>query len=113
MDCLFCKIVDKTIPAEIIFEDEQLLIFRDIQPQAPEHLLVIPKKHIATINDLTTEDQGLIGHMILSAKKIAAELGFAESGYRLNFNCNEQGGQTVYHIHLHILGGRAMSWPPG
>lgn len=113
MDCLFCKIVDKTIPAEIVFEDEQLLIFRDIQPQAPEHLLVIPKKHIATINDLTVEDEALIGHMVLSAKKIATELGFSESGYRLNFNCNEQGGQTVYHIHLHMLGGRAMSWPPG
>lgn len=107
-DCLFCKIVAGDIPAEKVFEDDRVLAFNDINPQAPTHILVIPKQHIATVNDLAAEDADLIGHLVLTAQKIAAEQGLAENGYRLVFNCNEQGGQTVYHIHLHILGGRQL-----
>lgn len=113
MNCLFCSIVEKTIPADIVYEDEQVLAFRDIAPQAPTHILVIPKKHITTINDATADDTALIGHMMITAKTIAAQENIAEDGFRLAMNCNEDGGQTVYHIHLHMLGGRAMSWPPG
>lgn len=113
MNCLFCSIVEKTIPADIVYEDEQVIAFRDIAPQAPTHILVIPKKHIATINEASAEDSLLIGHMLITAKTIAAQQGIAEDGFRLVMNCNEHGGQTVYHIHLHMLGGRAMSWPPG
>lgn len=107
-DCLFCKIVAGDIPADKVYEDEQVLAFKDISPQAPTHILVIPKQHIATVNDLAEEHSALIGHMVLSAKKIAKEQGLADDGYRLIMNCNEQGGQTVYHIHLHILGGRQL-----
>lgn len=113
MDCLFCKIIDKTIPSNIVFEDDQVLAFHDIIPQAPEHALVIPKKHIATINDIQEEDALLTGHMILTAKNVAKELELSVNGYRLVFNVNQAGGQEVYHIHLHILGGRQMTWPPG
>lgn len=113
MDCLFCKIIEQTIPADIVWEDEQVLAFRDINPQAPTHILVIPRKHIATINDLTPEDHTLVGHMVTTAKQLAAREGFSEPGYRLNMNCNEHGGQTVFHIHLHLLGGRQFTWPPG
>lgn len=113
MHCLFCNIVEKTIPADIIFEDSQVIVFKDIQPQAPHHLLTIPKKHISTLNDLTDDDNLLIGHMINTAKNVAKSQGFSDAGYRLAFNCNEQGGQTVYHIHLHMLAGRPMQWPPG
>lgn len=107
-DCLFCKIVAGEIPSDKVYEDDQVLAFNDINPQAPIHILVIPKVHIATINDVGEEHHGLIGHMITTAKQIAADKGIAEDGYRLLFNCNEQGGQTVYHIHLHILGGRQL-----
>ncbi|MFN3237496.1 MAG: histidine triad nucleotide-binding protein [Pseudomonadales bacterium] len=107
-DCLFCKIVAGDIPADKVYEDERILAFNDISPQAPTHILVIPKEHIATVNDLAPEHSDLIGHMVLSAQKIAKEQGLADDGYRLIMNCNEQGGQTVYHIHLHILGGRQL-----
>lgn len=113
MDCLFCKIVSGDIPAEILYQDEQVLAFRDISPQAPTHILIIPKRHITTINDIAEEDATLIGQMVLTAKKLAAQEGLAEDGYRLAMNCNENGGQSVYHIHLHLLGGRRMTWPPG
>ncbi len=113
MDCLFCSIANKTIPGDIVFEDEKVIAFRDITPQAPTHVLIIPKMHIATLNDLSTENSELLGHMIYTAKTIAKEEGIADNGFRLAMNCNEDGGQTVYHIHLHLLGGRKMSWPPG
>ena len=110
-DCLFCKIIKGDIRANKIFEDEDVLAFHDIGAQAPHHFLVIPKKHIATIND--ANDSALIGKLTLTASKIAQDLGFADDGYRVVMNCNEDGGQTVYHIHLHCLGGRSLSWPPG
>ena len=110
-DCLFCKIIKGDIPANKIFEDEDVLAFHDIGAQAPHHFLVIPKKHIATIN--AANDSALIGKLTLTASKIAQDLGFADDGYRVVMNCNEDGGQTVYHIHLHCLGGRSLSWPPG
>lgn len=112
-DCIFCKIVAGEIPAEKLHEDDQVVAFRDLSPQAPQHILVIPKRHIATLNDLQAEDESLVGHLYTVAGKVAQELGFAEDGYRCVMNCNEAGGQTVYHIHLHLLGGRAMTWPPG
>lgn len=113
MTCLFCKIVKKEIPATIVFEDEELIAFRDIKPQAPTHILVIPKRHIATISDTIEQDEQLLGKMILRAKKLAESEGLSEKGFRLVFNVNSGGGQEVYHIHLHILGGRQMTWPPG
>lgn len=113
MDCLFCKIAQGAIPASVVFQDDELLAFNDINPQAPKHVLIIPKHHIATINDAEQEQQLLLGKMILGAKKIAQSEGLSESGYRLVFNINPDGGQTVYHIHLHLLGGRQMTWPPG
>ena len=113
MDCLFCKIANKEIPATVIFENEKLLAFRDISPQAPVHFLVIPKKHISTLNDLSKEDAALIGEMTLAAQLIMTQEGLAEKGYRLVMNCNEDGGQTVFHIHMHSLAGRSLTWPPG
>lgn len=113
MDCLFCKIVTGEIPADIVYEDEQVIAFNDINPQAPHHVLIIPRKHIATINDLTDEDTELVGHIFHVAKRIAADLGVAEDGYRCVFNVNSGGGQEVYHIHLHLIAGRALAWPPG
>jgi histidine triad (HIT) family protein len=113
MDCLFCKIAQQQIPATIIYQDEHLVAFRDISPQAPVHALVIPRRHITTLNDLQPTDADLLGRMIIAAQQIAAQDGIAESGFRLAMNCNSDGGQTVYHIHLHVLGGRAMHWPPG
>lgn len=113
MSCLFCKIVKSEIPATILYEDHEIIVLRDIAPQAPTHLLVIPKQHIATINDADPEHALLLGHMVLVAKKIAADEGISDDGYRLVFNVNSQGGQAVYHIHLHLLGGRQLSWPPG
>ena len=108
-DCLFCKIVNRELPADIVYEDEQLLAFNDISPQAPTHILIIPKIHIATVNDLTEAEINLPGTMILRARALADEKGIAESGYRLILNCNSDGGQTVYHIHLHLLGGRQLT----
>jgi histidine triad (HIT) family protein len=112
-DCLFCKIAEKSIPAEFVFEDEEVLAFRDINPQAPTHILIIPREHIATLNDLTVNQAALVGKLVLVAKQLAAETGIAEEGYRTVFNCNRAAGQAVFHIHLHLLGGRSMTWPPG
>lgn len=112
-DCIFCELVKKNIPTKIIAEDEDILAFRDINPQAPTHILVIPKKHISTLNDLTEADGELLGKMYLMVKRIAEQEGIAERGFRTVMNCNRDAGQTVYHIHLHILGGRELSWPPG
>jgi len=113
MTCLFCKISTKEIKATIIYEDELVVAFHDIAPQAPHHILIIPRKHIATINDFSSEDTMLLGHMMQTGKKIAATLNIAEDGFRLVMNCNKHGGQAVYHIHFHLLGGRQMAWPPG
>jgi len=107
-DCLFCKIVNRELPADVVFEDDQLIAFNDISPQAPTHMLIIPKRHIATVNDLTEAEINLPGTMVLRARALADEKGIAESGYRLIMNCNAEGGQTVYHIHLHMLGGRQL-----
>lgn len=111
MDCLFCKIISGDIAAQKIFEDKEVLAFADIDAQAPHHFLVIPKAHIATLNE--AKDAALVGKLALTASKIAQQLGFADSGYRLAVNCNSDGGQTVYHLHLHCLGGRQLTWPPG
>lgn len=112
-DCLFCKIVAGDIPAKKVYEDEQVIAFNDINPQAPTHLLVVPKKHISTLNDLTTADSVLVGHMAATAAKLAKDLDHADNGYRVVMNCNDDGGQTVFHIHLHLLAGRSLTWPPG
>lgn len=113
MSCLFCKIVTGEIPINKVYEDDTVLAFKDINPAAPCHILIIPKKHISTLNDVMPEDQLCLGHMVLTAKHIAAEIGIADDGYRVIMNCNSNGGQTVYHIHLHLLGDRSMTWPPG
>jgi len=113
MDCIFCKIVNKEIASNIIYEDDKLVAFHDINPQAPYHILVVPKKHIATLLELTEEDKDLIGHIYLVINKIAKDLGFDERGYRVVVNCKEEAGQTVFHLHFHVLAGRAMGWPPG
>jgi len=112
-DCIFCKIVSGDIPGDIVYQDDEVLAFRDLNPQAPTHILIIPKKHISTINDIQPEDAELIGKMYLAASQIARKEGIAEPGYRAVMNCNREAGQTVFHIHLHLLGGRPMSWPPG
>ena len=112
-NCLFCNIVAGEIPADIVYEDDSIIAFRDINPQAPVHILIIPKLHISTLNDLKPEHAELIGELILSAKDIAKKEGISDAGYRTGFNCNKAAGQTVYHIHLHLLGGRDFSWPPG
>jgi histidine triad (HIT) family protein len=113
MTCLFCKIIDRDLNSHIIYEDDLALAFDDMNPQAPHHKLIVPKKHIATINDLKEEDSYLIGHLILVGKQLAEKLSISENGYRLVLNCNASGGQAVYHIHLHLIGGRQMHWPPG
>lgn len=112
-NCIFCKIIAGEIPAEILYEDDNVLAFQDIQAQAPLHALIIPKQHIATINDLQSDNAELIGQMFLAAKQIAKAEGYAESGYRTVMNCGEAAGQTVFHLHLHVLAGRDLSWPPG
>ena len=112
-ETIFSKIIKREIPAEILYEDDDVLAFSDVNPQAPEHFLVIPKVEIATVNDLEEEHAALIGKMFLAAKKLATEKGIAEDGYRMVMNCNEGAGQTVFHIHLHVLGGRPLTWPPG
>jgi len=113
MDCLFCKIANGQIPANIVYRDDLVMAFDDINPQAPHHKLLIPLKHIATINDLHEEDDELMGYMIQSATMLAKQLNIAQEGYRLVLNCNAAAGQTVFHVHVHILGGRQLSWPPG
>lgn len=113
MSCLFCKIAQGELPAKVIFDDPEIIAFHDIKPQAPSHILIIPKQHIATINDTDSKDEQLLGRMILTAKKLAKAEQLSDSGYRLVFNINAGGGQEVYHIHLHLIGGRQMTWPPG
>lgn len=112
-DCLFCKIVSGQIPAKVVHQDELTLGFADISPQAPTHVLFIPKRHIASVNDATFEDRELLGHLMFVAAKYARENNLADAGFRQVINTNRHGGQTVFHIHLHLLGGRAMTWPPG
>lgn len=107
-DCLFCKIVARQLPSEVVYEDAAVFAFNDINPQAPTHVLIIPKQHVATVNDVAGGDAGVFSALVLSARKIATDLGIAEPGYRLLFNCNAAGGQTVYHLHLHLLGGRQL-----
>lgn len=111
-DCLFCKIAEGEIPSTKVYEDDRILAFRDLEPQAPEHVLIIPKKHIASLDDVTEEDAALMGYIMCKVKDIAAELGL-ENGYRLVNNCGEDGMQTVKHLHFHLLGKRKMTWPPG
>lgn len=111
MNCLFCKIIDRQIPAKIIYEDDFTLAFDDINPQAPVHFLVIPKFHVAGLNDL--DDSVLAGKVLIAAQKVAKQKGVSDSGYRVVFNTNEDGGQTVYHLHAHVMGKRKMLWPPG
>jgi histidine triad (HIT) family protein len=112
-DTLFGKIIRREIPADIVYEDNDVLAFRDINPQAPVHVLFIPKRAIATLNDATNSDAELIGKLVLAATAWAKKQGFADDGYRLVMNCNTHGGQTVFHIHVHLLAGRQMTWPPG
>ena len=107
-DCLFCKIVERAIPADIVYEDDLFLAFNDISPQAPTHVLIVPKTHIATVNELTIDEAELVGKMALCAQTLAEAQGIDEAGYRLILNCNSDGGQTVFHIHLHLLGGRQL-----
>ena len=113
MDCLFCKIIKRKASARIVYEDEHLLAFEDINPQAPVHILIIPKKHIATALDIEVADHALVGQMFQTANRIAGKEGFAEDGFRLVMNCNSQAGQSVFHIPLHLLAGRSLRWPPG
>jgi histidine triad (HIT) family protein len=112
-DCLFCKILAGDVPADIVYESETAIAFRDINPHAPTHVLIIPRKHVATINALAADDAQLVGELFLAAKHIARQEGIAERGYRVAMNCNAAAGQTVFHLHLHLLGGRVLSWPPG
>lgn len=112
-DCIFCKIVSGDIPAEIVYQNDHVVAFRDLDPQAPTHILVIPRTHIATLDDLEGKDAETVGQMVLAAAEIARQEGFSKDGYRTVLNCNNDGGQTVFHIHLHLLGGRRMNWPPG
>jgi histidine triad (HIT) family protein len=112
-DCLFCKIADRSIPSKIVFEDENVVAFEDITPQAPTHILVIPRKHISTLNDTTETDRDLLGSIVLAAVSIARDRQLSSSGYRIVWNTNRGAGQSVFHIHLHLLGGRSMAWPPG
>ena len=112
-DCLFCKIVSGDIPATIVHQDEHLIAFKDINPQAPMHVLIIPRRHIATLSDLAETDDQLVGEMVRRAAAIARQEGHADRGYRTVINCNADAGQTVFHIHLHVLGGRTLAWPPG
>lgn len=112
-DCVFCKIASGEIPADIVYEDADLLAFRDLNPQAPVHLLIIPRKHIPSLDGLWDEDSGIVGKIATVARDLARELGIAEEGYRLVTNCGPQAGQTVLHLHFHLLGGRNLGWPPG
>ena len=113
MDCIFCKIANKEIPSTLVYEDDEVVAFQDLNPEAPVHVLVVPKKHITSLNTVTLEDQQLLGHILLTISKIAEKQGIAEKGYRVVTNCGEQGGQSVPHLHFHLLGGREMLWPAG
>jgi histidine triad (HIT) family protein len=112
-DCLFCKVVNREIPGSIVYEDDRVLAFNDINPQAPTHVLIVPKQHIASLTELKPEDDQIVGELVRRAAAIAQARGIAAGGYRVVFNTNRDAGQTVFHIHLHLLGGRAMHWPPG
>ncbi|MFP4081019.1 MAG: histidine triad nucleotide-binding protein [Ectothiorhodospira sp.] len=112
-DCIFCRIAQGEIPADKVYEDDQVVAFRDLNPQAPVHILVIPKRHVATLNDLPEEDTTLVGRLQQVAVQLARQEGIAEEGYRTVINCNPAGGQSVYHLHLHLMGGRQMAWPAG
>ena len=112
-ETIFSKIIRREIPAQIVYQDELVTAFRDINPQAPTHILIIPNKLIPTVNDITPEDEPVLGHLFTVAAEIAKERGVAEAGYRCVFNCNAAAGQTVWHVHLHVLGGRRLTWPPG
>jgi histidine triad (HIT) family protein len=112
-DCLFCKISDNQIPAKIVFQDDKAMAFEDIHPESPIHVIIIPRKHISTILDITDEDQDIMGYLYLVAKRIAIDKSLAEDGFRLVVNCGKSGGQEISHIHIHMLGGRLFGWPPG
>jgi len=112
-DCIFCKIVSGDIPSDMVYEDDLVIGFRDLNPQAPHHYLLIPKQHIATINDVDQGNEAIMGRLYSAAAKLAKEQGFDAAGYRAVMNCNGDGGQTVYHVHLHVLAGRQLTWPPG
>jgi histidine triad (HIT) family protein len=112
-NCLFCKIIAGDIPASKVYEDDRMIAINDINPQAPMHVLIIPREHIATVNEIQSSHDALVGSMVRRAAAIAADRGFAEGGYRTVFNCNAAAGQAVFHIHLHVLGGRTLTWPPG
>ena len=113
MSTIFKKIIDKEINADIVYENDKVLAFKDINPVSPVHILIIPKKEIPTINDISSNDKELLGEMFITAQKIAKKLNINKNGYRVVFNCNEDGGQTVFHLHMHLLAGRLFSWPPG
>ncbi len=112
-DCIFCKIAAGEIPSTKVYEDEKILAFRDIEPQAPEHIIIIPKEHISSANDITAQNSAIVAKVFEVAAKIAKDLGFAEKGFRIVNNCGDDGGQTVGHIHFHLLAGRNLGWPPG
>jgi histidine triad (HIT) family protein len=112
-DCLFCRIIDHTVSSKIVLENDEVVAFEDINPQAPTHILVVPKKHISTLNEVTAEDVNLLGSVVMNAIRIAIDRRISSSGYRLVWNTNRGAGQSVFHIHLHLLGGRTMAWPPG
>ena len=113
MDCLFCKIINGEIPSNKVYEDDTVYAFRDIEPQAPVHILIIPKQHISSANDLNDENSAIVGHIFSVASRIAKSEGIADGGYRIVNNCGADGGQTVGHLHFHMLGGRSLQWPPG
>ena len=112
-ECIFCKIIKKQIPCDIVYEDDKVIGFKDISPEAPVHVIIIPKQHISDLNCLQQDESEIIGHIFIVAKQIAKTLGIAEDGYRIVNNCGKQGGQTVQHLHFHLLGGRMLKWPPG
>ena len=112
-DCIFCKLINREIPAKILYEDNQIIAFEDINPQAPTHILLIPKEHFASLNDIPEEKKEILSHLLLQARNIAQDLGIKENGYRIVLNTGKNSGQDVFHIHFHLLGGRRMTWPPG
>ncbi|MGB3861323.1 MAG: histidine triad nucleotide-binding protein [Candidatus Aminicenantaceae bacterium] len=112
-ECIFCKIVNKEIPAKVVYEDDKIIVFDDINPQAPVHVLLIPKEHYTSLNDISEENKDLLGHILFKARQVAQEKGVKESGYRIVLNTARDSGQDVFHIHFHVLGGRRMTWPPG